>query len=429
MLHECVGATTVMFGVSGRLGAVPAHWRSVATLMSGTLGAQAIGAISMLFLTRVYTPAEFGRYALFFAVANLLMLLATARYEQAVFVAKRSEESVQLTLLAIVLSGVAAVVVLILAAGMILFRIESPWTPVRYCLLGLVVASGGSLQALNALATQQQTYGRVSRSRLIQSIVAALVNSVLGVLGLGAEGLALGLFCGQLLACLMLLRGLEFRNSFDLTGLTAVARDYIQFPRYSLPGEFLNNVGNNLISFATPSLFGAAPLGQYNLGQRVAAVPLGVIGSAMGDVFRAGISPQRATPEMVTILFRRTTIRLATIGLMLTLPFFVAGPHIVALLFGEKWRDAGQYLQLLAPMMFARFVVSPLSATLLRAGRQKLDALLQVLFVVGAAVALAVGRLTDDFTAAVGTLAAIQTVLYGIFFYASFRSAKALSRL
>jgi hypothetical protein len=58
--------------------------RSVAVLASGTAISQAIPIAAMPVLTRLYTPEEFGTVVLYLALASLLGVVATARYELAI---------------------------------------------------------------------------------------------------------------------------------------------------------------------------------------------------------------------------------------------------------------------------------------------------------------------------------------------------------
>ncbi len=205
------------------------------------------------------------------------------------------------------------------------------------------------------------------------------------------------------------------------------ARKHIRFPRYLLIAELFNNLGNNLIALVTPSLFGAAILGQYNFGQRVAGMPITMIGGAMGDVFRSAISPQAARPEEVTDLFRAHAWRLAKVAAFVTVPLALAAPQLLSLVFGEQWHEAGVYLQILSPLVFVRFVANPLSVTLSLAGWQKLDAALQILFVFSAAIALTLGWWKQSFLVAVIAIGALHFAIYVLYFIVSYMAAKAIS--
>jgi O-antigen/teichoic acid export membrane protein len=55
--------------------------RNVLTLMTGTTIAQAIPIAISPILTRIYTPEDFGMFALYMSTASLFSVIATGRYE------------------------------------------------------------------------------------------------------------------------------------------------------------------------------------------------------------------------------------------------------------------------------------------------------------------------------------------------------------
>jgi O-antigen/teichoic acid export membrane protein len=81
----------------------------------------------------------------------------------------------------------------------------------------------------------------------------------------------------------------------------------------------------------------------------------------------------RDAPAELQRLFFRLTWRLVVVSLTAIPAIMLLAPIGVAVIFGEKWRDAGVYLQLLAPMMMAQFVVSPLSQTVFIINRQDIQ--------------------------------------------------------
>ncbi len=72
--------------------------RNVLTLMTGTTIAQAIPIAISPILTRIYTPEDFGVFALYMSVASLLSTLATGRYELAIMLPKKDEDAVNYVL-------------------------------------------------------------------------------------------------------------------------------------------------------------------------------------------------------------------------------------------------------------------------------------------------------------------------------------------
>ena len=96
-------------------------FRNVLILSSGTALAQLIPLIIAPFLSRIYSPEEFGRLALYLAITQILGSLATGRYELAILLPKEERKGVQLTLLSIFISVAVSLIALI---GVLFFHSE-----------------------------------------------------------------------------------------------------------------------------------------------------------------------------------------------------------------------------------------------------------------------------------------------------------------
>jgi O-antigen/teichoic acid export membrane protein len=408
------------------------YWRGVVMLTSGSTASQAVGIVSMLALARIYAPEDFGGYALFFSITGMFTLVATAKYDAAVFIARHTSEATQTAMLAAAIS---------VALGLAILAVTpfSPWLlggiashPVTFILLlAAATTSGGLLATTSALATQFGAFGEITIARLIQALVMAGLSIGLGLLHWDATGLMLGFVAGQFALVIYLTVKLGFGahvRSFTWRAARARGRRHRSFPQYLLASELLSYVGGNLISFVTPPLFGAAALGQYSLGFRLATMPINLIGQSMSSVFRTAISPLQMTPAEIPALYRSTFIRLSAVGLTFTLPLLIAGPQLLSIAFGKKWLIAGFYVQILAPLIFFRFVVGPLTAVAVRAGRLGLDTMLQFLFLITAAAGIGFGYWMHSFTFALVAISLLQSLVYLLYLAIGYRLALQLAR-
>ncbi|MBW7928589.1 MAG: oligosaccharide flippase family protein, partial [Fimbriimonadaceae bacterium] len=145
--------------------------------------------------------------------------------------------------------------------------------------------------------------------------------------------------------------------------------------------------------FLMTKFLGEAVVGQYNQTQRVLASPASVIGSAFSDVFRQRASEEFRRTGSCRRLWLRTAKRLA----MVSIPIFgivaLFGPDLFAFVLGARWRQSGEFAQLLTPYFLMQFTASPLSRTLYIAERQREDLFWQIgLFIVVGGALFAFGR-------------------------------------
>ena len=80
--------------------------RHVVTLMTGTAVAQAIPIAMSPILTRIYTPEDFGLFALYMSTSALLAEVATGRYELAIMLPKKDEDARDIFVLSVMIATI-----------------------------------------------------------------------------------------------------------------------------------------------------------------------------------------------------------------------------------------------------------------------------------------------------------------------------------
>ena len=78
--------------------------RNVIVLMTGTTIAQAIPITMSPILTRIYSPDDFGVYALFVAVSAIFGSIANARYELAIMLPEKDEDAINIFALGFIIN-------------------------------------------------------------------------------------------------------------------------------------------------------------------------------------------------------------------------------------------------------------------------------------------------------------------------------------
>ena len=88
--------------------------RNVLTLMTGTTIAQAIPIAITPILTRIYTPEDFGVFALFIAIASIFGTIVNGRYELAIMLTRKDEDAINIFALGFIITFVISLILLIL---------------------------------------------------------------------------------------------------------------------------------------------------------------------------------------------------------------------------------------------------------------------------------------------------------------------------
>ncbi|MCH7418391.1 oligosaccharide flippase family protein [Pseudomonas mosselii] len=376
-----------------------AYARNVITLMTGTGLAQAIPIAVSPILTRIYSPEQFGLFALFMAIASIAAVLVTGRYEQAILLPKEDRDAMQVvalsTLLSILLSFTLFVLVCFFNAPIAELLGNPAVAPWLYWIPLSTLLMGG-YQSLSYWCNRKGQYKRLAVSRTLQSGCSSGGQLAGGALAAGVTGLVWGQLIGQLLALLALARMVlredrSFVRGVSLGQMAAWAKKYINFPKFLIAAHGFNTASSQMPIMLLSVMFNASSVGFYNLTQRVLGAPITLVAGALGDVFRQEASRAYIDTGNCKLVYVKTLKRLLIVSILPFFAFFLMAPVFFALVFGEPWRVAGEYARILVPMFFLRFVASPLSMVFIVAEAQKLDLAWQVMLFVLVVVAFLAG--------------------------------------
>jgi len=389
--------------------------KATLTLLAGGAVAQAIPLLLGPWLTRLYTPDEFGHYTAFAALAANVAVIACARYDFALPLARDEDEARDL--MALCLRVLAAVtlccVPLAWIAGEVFGLAMWAWLPVA-------VAAAGLVQCLTLWATRAQQFRRVSGSRVTQYGGAAVLQVAGGVAHLGPAGLVGGPVVAALAASAWFTGpvpkgGWRALLHTPRAALAAVARRHREFPLLNTPHAFAGALQDTLAVVLLVAWTGEAAAGFWGLALRYLKAPATLVGGAVSQALYPKLA--HAAPDDARRAVRQVMGMLAAIAVPLVLVLVITGPSLFAWLFGERWRPAGELARALAPYIGAHFVAAPLAVVTL-AWRAQGWALRFSL--VGQAVflaALAAGLYFGGLVGGAWAVSAGMTLYFGAYFW------------
>lgn len=365
--------------------------KNVIALLIGTVGAQGLVLLSAPIISRLYLPEEFGDYALYFSTVMVISVIVTMRLEMAIILPRTDDEALPVlrtSLLSTLLISAFVIVLLLLISFLIpdshflKFVIEHPF----FILLGCIAV--GFFQSLTYWHNRLANFRRIATANITRAIMVILICIVLKkVNNYGLNGLIIADFMAQLISGAIIFSDKKLIRSlladFKWHSVKATLSTYKQFPFYNLPAGLLEKLSGQLPSFFIGGGFGSAALGQYSQSQRLLAAPAGIVGKAIGDVFRQDAAKMYVHSGSCEKIFKQTLLKLTVIALpVYTLLFFIS-PWLFVFILGNNWKEAGMTAQILIPMLAIQFIVSPLSNMFIIARKQKVDLLFQILLVLG----------------------------------------------
>jgi O-antigen/teichoic acid export membrane protein len=400
--------------------------------MAGTGVAQLIPILVSPILTRIYSPADFGAFALFIAVSGTVAVAVTGRYELAILLPKQDRDAIHVFGLAVLLSVIISVILLVLIAIFhrpivgLLGGVESAtwlyWTPLSTLLIGVG-------QSLYYWSNRKGNYSHISFSRALQSGGASGIQVGAGFLGSGFQGLLGGQVAGQVMAIGMLAPKMWLEERHNIRELNAkrifvLGYKFSRFPKYLIAAHVFNASAAQIPNVLINGLFSAANAGVFFLTQRVLGAPMNLVACAIGDVFRQEASYAYARQGNCTTIYLKTLKRLVLVSIIPFIALYFFAPILFAWAFGEQWRLSGSYAQILVPMLFLQFVTTPLSSMFIIAQKQQHDLIWQICLLVLVSMAFWNGYLHSSVEVALISFSSAYSLMYAINGLMTYRFAK-----
>jgi len=344
--------------------------KNVAMISASTAFAQMLNALFSPVITRLYNPDEYGILTLYISILGLVAIIASLKYEWGITIAESDEKAVNVMCLGFIILFIFTIITYIifyLFGRPILNTLNATKLFNYRYLIPIGVLLVGSYGIFLQWAYRNKDFHSISMTKIWQSVTGNGAFVLFGFLRIGPVGLILGQILKESAGIGSLSRPF-FRNSIRLIKeiskdqIIWCAKRYKNFPLYSAPSQLLNTAGIQLPVFFISSLYGSQVLGLYGLANTVVNLPMVLIGQSIGDVFYAEVaSIGKRNPKRVKDLTDKLFKKLVVIGLVPLVVLLFFGPFLFSFVFGYKWYDAGEYAKILAFLVFARFIFTPIS--------------------------------------------------------------------
>jgi len=367
--------------------------RNVLTLMTGTTIAQAIPIAISPILTRLYSPEDFGVFALFAAISSIFASIASGRYELAIMLPKKDEDAINIFALGFIISSSISLILLILV---ILFNdyfvtlLNNKEIGGWLYLVPIAVFFTGLFNLLTYFNNRKKYYKSLAKASVIKSIIAAIIQLSIGFLKQGATGLITGQIVSQLFANVRLFKNItkdKFLLKVSKLKIIAVAKKYRDFPKFSMPGIMVNVLMIQLVNILISFFYSVTTLGFYAFAQRIVGAPSSLIGSAIGSVYFQEATKERQSTGCGLLSFRKVLKKLILLSIVIFSLVYLFIEDAIPYVFGDDWVKTGGYIKILVPLFIVQFVASPMSLAMTVFERQKLGLYWQLsMFIVALAV-------------------------------------------
>lgn len=386
--------------------------RNVLTLMTGTTIAQAIPIAISPILTRIYTPEDFAVFALFVSIVGIMAVVSTGKYEMSLILPKKDTFAYQLLILSgtiVLISSIFYMLSVVVAD--VFYSIDA-----IYYLLPLTVLSIGLNNTFDKYNNRIKNYKLMSYQRLIKTTIESIGSIAFMVLfhlktGL-IWGFVLGFFVSNLTMLYINVKSFQ-QKAFTVSKakIKILAKKYINFPKYNMPHAMLNTVSANAPIFLIPIFYGNATLGLYAFGLKIVEAPLGLLSTAIFNVLGQKMAEEYAKGNEILTIYKTMLKKLVLVAIVM-IQFFIFADDIFAFVFGSKWREAGDFIQIMSVVVLESFILSPFSSVPHIFNQQKKALVLEVIATLTRILPFIIGSYI--FKLDIETVLTIYVVLYGL---------------
>jgi O-antigen/teichoic acid export membrane protein len=343
-------------------------YRSVAWVAGGTAAAQAITVLSTPVVTRLYTPADYGVFAVCTAILGVIQPLATLTYAMAIPLADNgalARNLLKLCLAITLTTSLLMALVTLLFGEYIAAYFGIPLVEPYLWILPVCLFGAGCYESLSSWAVREKRFRLISATQVSQGVTSAAVKIGLGLIGVQPLGLLLGLLASNSAGSSSLFRKLlqeepEVMKRFSWNEVAAAARRFRDFPLYRSWSRLILGFNVRLPVFLIAAAFDPVVAGLFGLANSMVDLPMTLVGNSVSKVFYSEIARYgKGRPDKILALSLSIMKKMSALGILAAAALMIAGPWMFALVFGVEWSEAGVYARWLSIGIMLRFVAAP----------------------------------------------------------------------
>jgi O-antigen/teichoic acid export membrane protein len=346
---------------------------NVLKLVSGSVASQILGILLVPLVTRIYSPDDMGVFQLFVAVSGILVIFSTFSYQFAIMLPKTEEDSANIFILSSIL---VTFISLLIAVAVIIFPEEieyiieyifhTPGSSKYLIYLPVIVFFNGLFFVQNYWLSRKLRFGVIAGSRVLNTL-STKVLQLIPFWSVSPLGLIAGYALGYGLADLVMLKGvredLKVFRKVSVKKMKEMAIEYKNFPLFSSWSTLANTISPQVPTFLLAYFYGTSVVGYFSLANQVVNMPMGLLGTAIQQVFFQKISEVKNGNERgdMKVIVGEVYKKLILIGVFPMIILLILGEEIFTFAFGKSWYISGVYIKILVPWIFLVFLSSPIS--------------------------------------------------------------------
>jgi O-antigen/teichoic acid export membrane protein len=353
--------------------------------MSGTAVSQGILIFATPILTRIFTPENFGIFALYLSIVGTLSLISSWKYELAIMLPKKREDAEALVFLSIIITvftSLLAFVILLLFKVQLIKNVNN--ISFFLFLIPIGILLNGLLQIYNAWGARNEQFKFIANSNVVKSGITVGSQLLFAFVKVSSLSLIYGNVVGVLASLTYIVYKTSKKHFIHLSQIskeTTVENliKYKNLPKYQSASVFINSLSQHLPIFLLAIFYSPEIAGFYALTRRALTNPARLLGNSVRQVFFQRASKLFSENKDIKTILSNSTFGLIKISIIPIVLVALFGQPIFVIIFGSNWLISGIFAQIIVVYVFALTVNAPSVMTLQILGKQKFSMIYEII--------------------------------------------------
>lgn len=339
-------------------------------LASASILAQIISFVIMPIITRLHTPDSLGKYQFFTTLALVITPFASGSLGLAIKSSQTNYRALVNLKLAMQFSLFFLIILVFLSPLLVfsLLRSSMSWFVSYIPLLFVFVYFSANFQFAMAFLTNNRRYGNQSTYTVTKSVISNVLKLIFSFFSKSGFSLVWALVLTEVFQLVRLIRNdykriFKYLLKFKWRGFKRSLIKSRIYPTYVTMASVLGILRNWFPILITGFFYGPEYAGLLGLAFMVVNTPVYPFISALQNVCFGELARERTLDKLLSVYRKSIIIALfpSLIGLFVLGSY---GEDLFAIIFGEKWRIAGEYAFVCFIPISLSFILSPVYSTL-----------------------------------------------------------------
>ncbi|WP_419795824.1 oligosaccharide flippase family protein [Staphylococcus equorum] len=341
--------------------------------------AQIILMITIPFISRVYSPNEFGVFTLFSNIVTVLIPIINGRYDLLIITAKSIKKANILSTISFIIS---LIIILILIPISIIYIYIHPEYILETSLVVLILLLVSLTNIFTSYLNREKNYRMLGLINISRAFFMSIIQIILGYLSFGSVGLIIGFAFSYIAGVTIGYK--SFKTYFKIVkNKNQIIKQFVDNKNqliFSTPSIFLNSLSFSIVIFFISILFTNEDVGIYGMVIRILGVPITIISSGLSKIFMQSSNEYYIYKGSFRKQLTNFTLILSALSLFMYIPFYFINDNLITSILGSEWVDTILIIKIVIPMFMIRLIVSTVSLSVIVFNKQHIELFFQSIF-------------------------------------------------